>query len=227
MTVAPISLVIASYGPVGNPYSAYVDKWWAAVVRMDPQPAEVVVAHSDPEPLGVIAKAPPGIRVVSVSVSGGERIEHYINPGVAAASQPWASSTGIDDEYRPHALADVQAAQDAGADVLLWHHDDYETIRRHYWHPFDLRTNNTVHGSCPFTRRIWERVGGQPLVGWGDWAFWLKCLHAGAVVYRSEQVGVLWDPGRGRNTWTAQAGDGAVGAARNREIADLVKELWG
>jgi hypothetical protein len=175
----------------------------------------------------VVARARPGIRVIPVSVPGEKRLEHYINAGVAAATQPWASCTGIDDEYRPHALADLNAAHDSEADVLLWHHDDYETIRRHNWDPLGMRTNNTVHGSCAFRISMWRRVGGWPLVAWSDWAFWLKCIHAGALLYRSEQVGVLWDPGRGRNTWTAQAGDGDVGAARNREIADLVGELWG
>jgi hypothetical protein len=226
--IAPISLVVPSYGPVGNPYAAHVDKWWAAVARMDPQPAEVIVPHSDPEPLGVIAKALPGIRVVPVSVVGGQRIEHYINPAVSAASQPWVSCIGIDDEYRPRALADLQEAHDAGAEILLWHHDDFQCIRRHYWDPVSLRTNNTVHGSCPFRKTLWERVGGQPLVGWVDWAFWLRCAHAEARVFRSDQVGVLWDPGHTRNTWTTQAtSDGRILAARNQEIANLVRELWG
>lgn len=226
--VAPISLIVPAYGPVGNPYSAHVDKWWAAVMRMDPAPAEVIVAHTDPEPLGLLAKAPPTIPTRGVVVATDAPMKDCGNVGIAAASSRWASITGVDDEYRPHALADLQAADDAGADILLWHHEDFsDTVQRHHWDPISLRTNNTVHGSCAFRVDMWQRVGGFPAVGWSDWAFWLLCVKAEARVYRSDQIGVLWDPGRSRDTWTNQAcGNGDILAARNAEIHALVRELW-
>jgi len=220
--IAPIAIVVPAYGEPGNPYAAFGRRWMDAVARMDPAPAEIVVAHSIPEPLGLLDL---GVPVTAIPVVGaGLRVEDYCSAGVAAAIQPWVSCVGVDDVLQADALADLAAADAVGAEVMLWDHHDGEQRRRGRWSPYAMLRDNLVHGSCPFRRSLWRRVGGFPRVAWADWGFWLRCAAADAIVHRSDRVGVLWDRGEGRDTFTQQAADPAVLHRRNAEIRRFVFE---
>lgn len=225
MTTAPITVIVPAYGPLGSPYAAFVARWWQAVAAMDPRPAEVVVVHSAGDPLGAVSAAPEGMPVVAVEADG-RRVEDFLAAGVAASTQPWCCCVGLDDTLQADAMADLEAAEAAGADVLVWCHHDGETIRRNRWTGRGLREDNTVHGSSPFRRETFDRVGGFPAVAWSDWGLWLRFAAAGAVPHHVDRVGVLWDQGHGRETFTRQADDQAVLAARNAEIAELSRSLF-
>lgn len=225
MSTAPVTVVVPAFGSHGSPYAAFVGRWWAAVAAMEPRPAEVVVVHSAGDPLGMLATAPPGIAAVPVEAEGA-RGDDYTRAGIAAASQPWVCCVGVDDVLQADAFADLAEADAAGADVLVWCHHDGETIRRNRWTGRGLRENNTVHGSSPFRRATYDAVGGLPAVAWSDWGLWLRFAAAGATPHHVDRVGVLWDQGGDRETFTRQAADPAVLAARNTEIASLARSLF-
>lgn len=226
--VAPVSVIVPSFGPPGSHYAAFVPRFWQAIKAMSPQPAEVVVVHTDPEPLGILAAAPAGVTVRSVPVPAGISFATMGNAGVSAATSAWCCCVGVDDMLTPNALAYLTAACVAGAEVQVWDHQESGgTVRHGAWLPFGLIGNNTVHGSCPFTRDLWFRVGGFPEVAWCDWGLWLRCAAAGARVHHSGHVGVVWDTGGGRPTFTSQASDPAVAVTRLQEIHALVRGLIG
>lgn len=220
-----LTVVVAAWGAAGNPYSRFVGRWWAAVERMRPGPSEVVVVHTDPEPLGLLAAAPAGLAVRSVPIPASPAVDFW-NAGVEAASQPWVSTIGVDDCYRPDALELLAKADKAGAEIMVWHH--YE-LGSHVWHtswnPKVLKRCNTVQGASPFRRDLWQRVGGFPRVAWSDWGFWLRCSKAGAKVAHSQRVGVDFDPGVGHSTFSGRSLQESDRVARDEEIASLVKEL--
>jgi hypothetical protein len=222
-----VSLIVTAYGEPGNPYSRYVRRWWDAVVALELPPSEVVVVHTDPEPLGVLAAAPPGIRVKAVPMPAGLDFSAYWNAGCQAASGPWLTSTGIDDCYTPDAFADLEAADRQGADILCWHHQERGGhVWKGFWCPRTLRQANTIPGSSPYRRSLWQRVGGAPAMGWSDWGFWLLAARSEARAYQSDRVGVIWDPGHEHPTWSGPALPADVKAARDREIQEMVNTLW-
>lgn len=221
-----LSVVVASYGPIGNPYAQFVDRWWRGVLRMNPRPAEVIVAHTLPEPLGLLEYPVSGIAVRSVVVSVSDAASVY-NAGVEAASQPWISTIGVDDTYRPDALALLQDADAAGADIMLWDHYELGShVWNCFWDPKTLKTANTVQGSSPFRRELWRRVGGFPRIGWFDWGFWLRCAKAGAKAFATHRVGVDFDPGIHHVTHSGQAAPIEAKRYRDAELAAFAEALW-
>lgn len=220
-----LTVVVAAWGPVGNPYSAFVCRWWAAIERMRPGPAEVVVVHTDPEPLGILAASPAGIAVRSVPIQPGPPVDFW-NAGVEAASQPWVSTIGVDDCYRPDAIEQLAKADAAGAEIMLWNHCEIGShVWNTFWNPAALRQWNTVQGASPFRRELWQRVGGFPAVGWCDWGFWLRCAKARPTVAHTQRVGVDFDPGIGHATFSGRSLSEADRIARDAEIAAFVEGL--
>ena len=228
VSTAPVSVIVPSYGPPGSHYAAFVPRFWQAITAMDPRPAEVVVVHTDPEPLGILASWGGDVRCRAVAVPAGLSMARMLNAGVREASQPWALTVGIDDMLTPEALRYLPDAKAAGAEIMLWNHaEESGAVREGSWQPYRLIRRNTLHGSCPFTRGLWQAVGGFPDVAWCDWGFWLRCAAYGARAYQTHHVGVVWDTGVGRPTMTSQANDPAVAAARDREIHELIGGLIG
>jgi glycosyltransferase involved in cell wall biosynthesis len=47
-----------------------------------------------------------------------------------------------------------------------------------------LKQNNLMPVSSPFSKKIWEKVGGfrEDLSGYEDWAYWIDCLKLGATI---------------------------------------------
>ena len=225
--IAPVSVIVPSYGPPGSHYAAFVPRFWQAIKAMSPRPAEVVVVHTCPEPLRILAPA-RRYPVVSVPVADDTSMAEMINAGVRAASQPWCCGVGVDDALTPDAFRYLPDAMRAGAEIMLWDHaEENGTVREGSWRPYRLLRGNTVHGSCPFTRGLWQAVGGLPDVAWSDWGFWLRCADYGARVYQTHHVGVVWDTGVGRPTMTSQANDQEVARQRMAEIHDLIGGLIG
>lgn len=217
-----LSVVVLAYGPAGNPYAQFVQRWWEAVRLI--QPAEVVVVHSDPEPLGVLAAAPPEITVKAVPMRGS--FANGLNIGTMAASQPWVSTIGIDDCYRPGACELLPLADAVGAEIMLWNH--YELgghVWTTSWDVQTLRRANTVQGSSPFRRDLWVRAGGFPDIGWSDWGFWLRCAKAGAKAWHCGRIGVDFDPGLSHATYSGRALSEQDRDARDKEVFALVSEL--
>jgi hypothetical protein len=221
-----ISIVVLAWGEPGNRYSGFVGRWWEAVMAMSPKPAEVVVVHSEPEPLGLLNAAPAGMKLVAVPCEG--TAPQMANAGVRAASQPWFSAIGVDDTYRPDAFKHLEAATQVGAEIVVWNHQerDSDHVWECFWSPAVLRRANTVQGASPVRRSLWERAGGFPDVAWWDWGFWLRAAAAGAVAMETGAIGVDFDAGRNHETFSGPALPAEIRANRDREIFRLVQDIF-
>lgn len=220
-----LSVIVPAWGEPGNPYSRFVARWWAAVLAMTPAPAEVVVVHTAPEPLGILAAAPAGLSVKSVPITP-THMSDFGNAGVRAASQPWVSLIGVDDTYQPDALAGLAAADAAGADIMVWDQEELGShVWRCFWCPQTLQRANTLAGSCPIRKSLWNRVGGAPDLGWSDWAFWLKAAAVGATAMHCGRVGVVFDPGRDHETFSGARLAESVRFHRDEEVMEFARSL--
>ena len=221
-----LSVIVAVWGEPGNRYSRFVSRWWDAIAAMKPRPAEVVVVHSDPEPLGLLAAAPDGIPVVAVPFAGSHAA--MCNAGVRAASQPWCSTIGVDDCYCPDALGLLGAADAIGADVMVWNHRerDSDHVWECFWSSRHLRRCNTVQGASPFRKALWERVGGFPDLAWFDWGFWLMAAKHDAMALNTNRIGVIFDAGHSHDTFSGPALPESERLARDAEIHQLAQELY-
>jgi hypothetical protein len=166
------ALVCAVYGGESAAhYRPFVAGWWEAVRRMDPPPAEVVIAHEVPDPVGLSdlpADVPCRVHLVPLSpgVSGAEAW----NEAVRASTAEWVSCIGVDDEPLPGMFAEIPAAEAAGAGVLVGTQVERGS---HTWcgrgDAAEQRLVNCVPGSSPFRRQRWHEVGGLPLgLRWWD-----------------------------------------------------------
>ena len=222
---APVSVIVPSFGPPGSHYAAFVPRFWQAIKAMSPRPAEVVVVHTDPEPLGILTSC-WGHTDVRAVVPDGTSMAEMINAGVRAASQEWCCTVGVDDMLTPDALRHLPDAMRVGAEIMAWdHQEENGAVYVSTWEPYRLLRYNTLTGSSPFTRGIWSHCGGFPDVAWCDWGFWLRCASVGARVFCTNHVGVTWDSGRGRETISQQARSPTVSASRNAEIHNLIVGL--
>jgi hypothetical protein len=219
-----VSIIVTAFGEPGNRYAQFTARWWAAVLSMLPAPAEVVVAHTCPEPLGLLP-GPATVRTVAVPCVKPDVVS-MVNAAVEAATQPWVSVIGVDDCYTPTALTDLVKADAAGAEILVWHQREVGShVWNCYWNPDVLQRANTLAGSCPVRRDLWLRVGGPPRIAWSDWGFWLRCAKAGATAYQSDVVGVDFDAGRGHATFSGSATFEQL-AARDAEARAFAMELF-
>lgn len=217
-----LSVIVLAYGAPGNPYSQFVQRWWDSVLCV--QPAEVVVVHTDPEPLGLISAAPHGIVVTAVPMPGS--FANGMNAGVQAATQPWVSTIGVDDCYRHGACELLPLADAAGTEIMLWNHYELGShVWTTSWDVKTLRRANTVQGASPFRRDLWVRAGGFPDIGWGDWGFWLRCAKAGAKAWHCGRIGVDFDPGISHSTYSGRALSEQDRDARDNEVFALASEL--
>lgn len=222
-----LSVIVAAWGPVGgNRYARFVPRWFSALAAMRPLPAEVVVVHSSPEPLGLLAYPDPPVPVIGVACDG--RQAEMLNAGVTAASQSWCSCIGVDDCYMPDALELLPTAYRLGADVMVWNHRerDSDHVWHCHWSPEQLRYANTVQGASPFRKSLWSRIGGFRDLGWCDWAFWLDAAKSGAKALETGRVAVVYDAGHTHETLSGPALAKARRDAHDRQIRELVQELY-
>lgn len=217
-----LTVVVMSYGEPGNQYCQFVDRWWSSVVAINP--AEVIVVHTDPEPLGLLAKAPSQLNVRSMPMAGSHPVA--LNVAIEAATQPWVSAIGVDDCYRPGATELLPQADAMGAEIMLWDHYEIGShVWRTFWNAERLTTANTVQGASPFRRSLWQRAGGFPDIAWSDWGFWLRCAKAGAKTVHFGTVGVDFDPGLTHQTFSGHALSKSEREARDHEAYALAAEL--
>jgi tetratricopeptide (TPR) repeat protein len=224
------SLVCAVYGGESAAhYRPFVAGWWAAVRRMDPPPAEVVIAHEVPDPVGLSdlpADVPCRVHLVPLS-HGASGVEAW-NAAVDAANGEWVSAIGVDDEPLPGMFAEIPAAEAAGADVLVGNQVERGSHTWHgRWDAAEQRRANCVPGSSPFRWQRWHKVGGFPLgLRWWDWGFWLLLHKAGCRGHVASVETVVFDPGRGRPTTSGVDLPADVRGAADAEIAAFVRKLW-
>jgi len=159
-----------------------------------------------------------------VPLSSGFGVE-YFNAAVKAADSEWVAYCGIDDQMMPDAFADLNRAEELGANLMV---GNLLMSNGHRWmgawNTIALQQFNTLPAHSPYKRSLWEKAGGYPDVRWSDWGFWLHATPH-AVPYHSQFITAIFDIGETHETMSGINLDTTIRQQADNEIAELIKSL--
>lgn len=211
MSIAVISIAW------GDRYAQFVQRWWAMVQRLDPQPTEVIVAHHPEDPTGV-----EDLPVTLVPCFD-RSLPRMLNAAIERAESEWIQQCPLDDFLTADALQAIDRVKPntdliiVGAQSLetggIWT-GDFSSI---WGPPSDYRMNH----HCPIRRDLWKRAGGFGDEHWCDWAFFLRAAKAGCVPEYVDMVTLGFDDTHGGRY------SNLGGQEANEEILRLQAELRG
>lgn len=184
----------------GEAYAPFAPRWWAAVEKMDPQPAEIVVVIGAEDRCGIreLTAGADRVRIIELDQPFSNT---YFTTGCEAGTQEWVGFCGIDDQMLPNAYADLLDATEAGADILVGSIIlSSGGIWRGTWDPTALERHNTLPAHSPFRRSLYDAVGGFPDIHWSDWGFWLRCAAHGAKPFYAREPLAIFDVGDSHET---------------------------
>jgi hypothetical protein len=203
---ATISLCVPSLGKSEpDVFAQYVERWFHAVEKMDPRPDEICVGYFHPDTAGVTRFADYGVTIPVrlVSMPPDTSWADILNATVEASSSDWFAWIGLDDVALPEAFADLQLAEQDGAEIMsvgCAFSTGGQWVGN--WNPAKLLEEPTIPGNSPIRKSAWERVGGYDETYFHDWALWLKLAKDGVKVYRSEKLGMVFHEGENHPTRT-------------------------
>lgn len=210
-------------------FARFVPRFYDAILRCDPMPADVLVSRPDGNASGIDAPPAglPSFRVITTN--SGNATDHVVALLENARTQ-WVTVPGLDDLVMPQAFADIGAATAAGAGWVLGKYRresaDGEVVGS--LDPKQLITGgvNNVAPNCPFTVEAWRSVGGWDDVWWHDWALWLRFVKAGIRTFETKHIGLILDLGRDHVTRSGVRLEASKRDEAMAEIEALVRELW-
>ncbi len=207
-------------------YAHFIPRWWNAILLMNPRPTQIVITHHYEDHAQVITSVPTGYDIPTkfVPLSSEFGVE-YFNAAVMEATSEWVAYCGIDDQMTPHALADLNRAQEIGANVavanLLMSNGNKWTGS---WNPEALKQFNTLPAHSPYKRSLWEQVGGYPDVRWSDWGFWLRAAPH-VIPYHSQFITAIFDIGETHETMSGINLDDDIRQRADEEIRELIQAM--
>jgi Macrocin-O-methyltransferase (TylF)/Glycosyl transferase family 2 len=151
---------------------------------------EVIVACGDEASAAVAKRLQLALPAITVLTGLDRGRSHAMNTAVARSTGDYVLRLDADDVLAPDCVE--QLLEKLPADVVGCDFQEFGSSRRRWsrqWATLTLATEQTANG-LPCTslvaRALFDRVGGYDLalLGHEDWAFWIKCLKAGAVVQR-------------------------------------------
>jgi hypothetical protein len=209
---ATVSLCVLSLGKSDpDVFAQYVQSWFENVEKMNPRPDEICIGYFEPDTAGITNFEQYGVTipVKLIPVSPETPIAEIINATIEASSSDWFGWIGLDDVALPEAFADLQLAEQDGAEVMsvgCAFSTGGQWVGN--WDPGKLLKEPTIPGNSPIRKSAWERVGGYDETYFHDWALWLKLANDGVRVFRSEKLGMIFHEGENHPTRTgSQASD--------------------
>lgn len=222
-----ISVPVAVWGEGWGRFAA---GYFAAIDQMTRKPDEIILGLEAEDATGLRDRAEDlcSVPVRVVTLPDGAGFSEYWNAVFEACSGEWIAPCCIDDRFLEDALVEVQAAEDAGAELLVdairWKYRGGEWVG--YWNPAEIGRVLTLPGAAPFRRSLYDRIGGfRSDVRWSDWAFYLDAAALGARTYQASTVRILFDEGNDHATRSGVQVDPGERAAANAEIVALAESL--
>jgi len=119
-----------------------------------------------------------------VIMQSNKGVSNARNEGISHAKYDYIICLDADDTINPE-IRDIIPTSDILA-IGVQHFEGRNDIQL----PPDnitlehLKQNNLMPVSSPFSKKIWEKVGGfrENLSGYEDWCFWIDCLKLGATI---------------------------------------------
>jgi len=171
---------------VSDSYAAHLSGWAVSVKALDPAPDQVVIAaQSRPT-----VELPPGWEWRPLRVSDEPSFGELWDQAIGAVDTDWVAWIGVDDRYRPGALAGID---ESPADVVAF---GFAYTTGQTWLPNPTRENvlacaaNQVPCGSPLRRALWEPGFGNAFGPFGDWATWVGLALAGAEFTTTGRIDV-------------------------------------
>lgn len=180
-----VSSDVAVVTAVWGSYMRFVPQWFEMVARLDPQPAEVIVATL-PLHERELSNYPCRVVIERLAPKGHYMIPWMFNAAARVATSTWLANVAMDDELLPDGLeglgsvtADIVSVSMLTTNGVYVQARGEENLRR--------VADNMVLG-CSFIRtELFKRVGGWPSdVLLSDWQLWVDAYLAGGRL-------VTWD----------------------------------
>jgi hypothetical protein len=220
-----VSVATAAWGA---DFAQFVPGWWDAVRELKRKPDEIVVAYEDPDFAGMFDAVPDDldIRIYGIVLEASGFTERW-NEVMRACTSDWISVCCIDDRYLPGALDEIDAADEAGAELLVdairWKYRGDEW--RGYWDPAAIGRVLTLPGAAPFKRSLFDRVGGfREDIYSSDWAFYIDAAAAGVQTYQADTVRIVFDEGNAHDTRSGVRLDADTRRMADEQIAAYARE---
>jgi hypothetical protein len=149
------------------------------------------------------------------------------NEVMRACSSDWISVCCIDDRYLPAALDEIDAADEAGAELLVdairWKYRGDEW--RGYWDASAIGRVLTLPGAAPFKTSLFDRVGGfREDIYSSDWAFYIDAAAVGVKTYQADTVRIVFDEGNAHDTRSGVRLDADTRRMADEQIAAYARE---
>jgi len=223
----PVTISVAT-AAWGADFAQFVPGWWDAVRGLSRKPDEIVIAYEDPDMAGMVDAVPDdldiGVRGIVLEADG---FTERWNEVMRACTSDWISVCCIDDRYLPGALDEIDAADEAGAELLVdairWKYGGTEW--RGYWDASAIGHVLTLPGAAPFRRALFDRVGGfREDIYSSDWAFYIDAAYAGVQTYQADTVRIVFDEGNAHDTRSGVRLDAETRRMAYEQIVELARE---
>jgi glycosyltransferase involved in cell wall biosynthesis len=221
-----ISVATAAWG---LEFAQFVPGWWDAIRAMTRKPDQIVIGYENPDLASLSASVPDdlGIDILGFVLEPGG-FTNYWNQVMRACNGDWIAVCCIDDRFLPDALVEVQAAEDAGAELLVdsiqWKYRG--DVWTGYWDASVIGRVLTLPGAAPFRRSLFDRVGGfREDIYSSDWAFYMDAAKENVVTYQASTVRIVFDEGNAHDTRSGVRLDSDTRSSADAEIAEYARKI--
>lgn len=190
------SLYVISLGvKKPDPFDRFVEAWWRAIEKMNPQPDEIVICATIGNACKILevplfAKQ----RTTIIYVNSDEPVSTYLNTAVEHCNGKWISWVGIDDLPLESLFSRVNAADEKKSDIVL---SGIKTTSGQViysnWEQLVESTSNTVMSNTVCTKDLWKKAGGYPDIYFNDWGFWLYCYSLKPKILKTKLITMLFN----------------------------------
>jgi hypothetical protein len=170
-----------------NGYDVYLERWVAAIERMDPQPDAVVLATDR------LHSLPTMIEQLQCRPETRWPIPGYNNKALSVVETDWAWRVDVDDQPLPDMLVGMNT------DCDVWH-GGYENQHGHVYIPGHVTADevlaapyNPILSASAFRMAYWRDGTHFPDIAFDDWGFWRRLARDGARFASAGRVLYLYD----------------------------------
>jgi hypothetical protein len=163
-----VTITTAAWGDYWNQYG---EQWSSYILRLDPQPTEVIIVSD--KPIKTDFKV-----VIELDCNLGV----FRNVGVKASTSTWVVPSDLDDEPLPNYIDNL----DDSYDIICYSFEDntgskYCGSNKTWDKIFNLKSKNPLV-SCSAVKKELLMKYPYRKIGWEDWALWLDLKSANASV---------------------------------------------
>jgi glycosyltransferase involved in cell wall biosynthesis len=221
-----ISIILAIWG---QGYAQFLPQWFEAVETLERDFDEIVIV-CDERNINHVLTSIKDFSKVRIRVENYEpEYANYWNRAVDLATSKWIAFCSADDYFLPQALNEIDAADEAGCNLLIDHllHKDSSQRQSAFWDEAELNFNFRLMGANPQTKSLWEAVGGFPTgFQFPDWGFALRLKKSGLVKpFQASTDRIVYDMGYSRLTMSGATLPFSDRAKGQDQIHNLIKEL--